>query len=190
MNLTDLLVPTFRNMLRTLQGLVDKAEAQFGADKAEALLSARLAPDMFPLATQIRFAVMQVFDGVRYLRGESWTTEFDEILAEGRNAGENPGTLVEARARINQALSRLDTLGHDALDQAPEDEPMALELPSGLVYDRARGQYARDWVLGQYYFHVMAAYAILRKEGIEIGKRDYVPHMFPYIRPGTMPARE
>jgi hypothetical protein len=36
----------------------------------------------------------------------------------------------------------------------------------------------------------MAAYAILRKEGVEIGKADYVPHMFPYIRPGTMPARE
>jgi hypothetical protein len=59
MNLTDLLVPTYRNMLRTLSDLLDKAVDQLGADKAEALLSARLAPDMFPLATQLRFACVQ-----------------------------------------------------------------------------------------------------------------------------------
>src|SRR5687768_17744599 len=52
MTLTDLLIPTYRNMLGTLRGLLDKAEAQLGADAADALLSARLAPDMFPLATQ------------------------------------------------------------------------------------------------------------------------------------------
>ncbi len=51
MTLTDLLIPTYRDMLRALRGLLDKAEAQVGAESAEALLSARLAPDMFPLAT-------------------------------------------------------------------------------------------------------------------------------------------
>ena len=45
-------------------------------------------------------------------------------------------------------------------------------------------QFARDWALGQFNFHVMAAYAILRKEGVEIGKADYVPHMFGYLRAG------
>jgi hypothetical protein len=59
MNLTDLLVPTYRNMLRTLRGLLDKAEAQLGGAGAEALLWARLAPDMYPLATQIRFAAFR-----------------------------------------------------------------------------------------------------------------------------------
>jgi hypothetical protein len=75
MNLTDLLIPTYRNMLRTLLGLLDKAGAQLGAEKAEALLSARLAPDMFPLATRIPFAALQVLDGVRHLRGEPWAAE-------------------------------------------------------------------------------------------------------------------
>ena len=50
-------------MLRMLLGLLDKAEAQLGADQAEALLSARLAPDMWPLATQLRFAAVQAQDG-------------------------------------------------------------------------------------------------------------------------------
>jgi hypothetical protein len=188
MNLTGLLVPTYRNMLGTLSGLLDKAEAQLGADRAEALLSARLAPDMFPLATQIRFTVAQAYEGPRRLRGEPDRPEIEEILNEGRNAGEKPGTLAEARARINEALAYLDTLGPDALDQALEDEPIALDLPMGIIFDFTRGQFARDWALGQFYFHVTAAYAILRKEGIAIGKADYVPHMFPYIRPGTMPA--
>jgi hypothetical protein len=190
MNLTHLLVPTYRNMLGTLRGLLDKAEAQLGAGKAEALLSARLAPDMFPLATQIRFALVQAYEGPRRLRGEPDRPEIEQILNEGRNAGDQPGTLVEARARIDEALSYLDTLGPDALDHAPEDEPIALDLPMGIIFDLTRGQFARDWALGQFYFHVTVAYAILRKEGVEIGKADYVPHMFPYIRPGTMPARE
>ena len=59
MNLTDLLVPTYRNMLGTLRGLLEKAESQLGSSGAEVLLRARLAPDMFPLATQIRFACLQ-----------------------------------------------------------------------------------------------------------------------------------
>jgi uncharacterized protein len=182
MNLTDLLVPTYRNMLQTLKGLLDKAEAQLGRDEAEALLSARLAPDMFPLATQIRFAAVQAYDGPRRLRGEEHRPEVEDVLNEGRNAGEHPGTLAEARARLDQALAYLDTLAPDALDHAPEDQPMVLDLPMGMTFDLTRAQFASDWALGQFYFHVMAAYAILRKEGVEIGKPDYIPHMFGYLR--------
>ena len=183
MTLTDLLIPTYRNMLHTLRGLLAKAEAQLGPEQAEALLSARLAPDMFPLATQIRFAVLQVLDGVRHLRGTPWTAELDEIVAEGRNAGERPGPLAEACARIDQALAHVDALGEKALDEEPEGAPLVLELPDGRKFDLTREQYARDWALGQFYFHLTAAYAILRSEGVEIGKADYVPHMFAYLRP-------
>jgi hypothetical protein len=183
MNLTRLLVPTWRNMLQTLRGLLDKAEAQLGSEKAEALLSARLAPDMFPLATQVRFAALQVLDGVRHLRGEPWTDELQDMADEGRSGGERPGTLADARARIDQALARVEALGDDALDGEPEDAPLVLKLPDGRKFDLAREQFARDWALGQFYFHVIAAYAILRSEGVEIGKADYVPHMFAYLRP-------
>jgi hypothetical protein len=181
MNLTQLLVPTYRNMLQVLKGLLDKAEAQLGAGKAEALLSARLAPDMFPLATQIRFAAVQAQEGPLRLLGRS-LEPIQPVLDEGRDAGERPGTLAEARARIDEALAFLDSLGPDSLDQAPEDQPLELTLPMGLTFDLTREQFARDWALGQFYFHVVAAYAILRKEGVEIGKTDFVPHMFAYLR--------
>lgn len=184
MTLTDVLVPTYRNMLRTLLGLLDKAEAQLGPDKAEALLSARLAPDMYPLATQIRFAAVQAFEGPRRLLGQPQLEQSEDILNEGRNAGDRPGTLAEARARIDQALAYVEALGPGALDQIGEDELLALDLPMGMTFDMTRNEFVRDWALGQFYFHIMAAYAILRKEGVEIGKRDYVPHMFAYLRTG------
>ena len=114
----------------------------------------------------------------------------DALLNEGRNAGEQPGMLAGARARIDEALAFLDGLGPDALDQAPAGDPLVLVLPIGLTFDLTREQFARDWAIGQFYFHVMAAYAILRSEGVEIGKADYVPHMFAYLRkPASPPAQ-
>ena len=56
-----------------------------------------------------------------------------------------------------------------------------------MILDLTAEQYARDWSLSQFYFHVMIAYAILRNNNVEIGKADYVAHMFPYIRPETIP---
>ncbi|HEX8415576.1 MAG TPA: DUF1993 domain-containing protein [Sphingomicrobium sp.] len=182
MTLTDLLLPTYRNMLNMLKGLLDKAELQLGPDRAEALLSARLAPDMWPLAAQLRFAALQAMEGAQRLRGDPVPEGFEDMLNEGRNAGDHPGTLAEARARIDQALAWLDTLGPDPFAAVSEDQPLVLDLPMGLTFDLTARQFARDWALSQFYFHVMAAYAILRKEGVEIGKADYVPHMFGYLR--------
>ena len=188
MTLTSLLVPTYRNMLRALLGMLDKAEAQLGTERADALLTARLAPDMWPLATQLRLAALQAEEAPLRLLGEPVSPRLDERLSEARNAGESPDTLAQARARIGEGLEFLDALAADALDQAPPNAPMALALPTGMTFDLSREQFARDWALGQFYFHLMSAYAILRSEGVEIGKRDYVPHMFGYLRPGTMPG--
>jgi hypothetical protein len=187
MTLTSLLVPTYRNMLRALLGMLDKAAAQLGAEPAEALLTARLAPDMWPLATQLRLAALQAQEAPLRLLGEP-VSSLDERLHEARNAGDAPGTLADARARIGEALEFLDALAPDALDQSPPDAMIELSLPTGMTFDLTREQFARDWALGQFYFHLMSAYAILRSEGVEIGKRDYVPHMFGYLRPGTMPG--
>ena len=66
--------------------------------------------------------------------------------------------------------------------------PIAHALPQGMVFDLTAEQYVRDWALPQFYFHVMTAYAILRAQGVELGKADYVAHMFAYLRPGTAPS--
>ncbi|APQ10698.1 hypothetical protein BJP27_03955 [Pseudomonas oryzihabitans] len=187
MTLTDILVPTYTNMLQALSTWLDKAEAQRPGGAAEALLVARLAPDMFPLATQIRFACVQAQEGVFRLHGQPFPPSLTTLLDEGRHAAEQPGTLAQARARISETLAELQ---RTVAEQSPvaEGTPLAHELPQGLVFDFSAEQYVRDWALSQFYFHVMTAYAILRAQGVELGKADYVAHMLPFLRPAAAPA--
>lgn len=186
MTLTNLLVPTYKQMLATLSAWLDKAGAQL-PDGAEALLSARLAPDMFPLATQLRFACVQAQEAVFRLQGEAFPASLQTLLEEARGAGEHPGSIADAQARIAETIVLLDAQGPGALDGDPE-RPIAHALPIGMIFDLTAEQYARDWALPQFYFHLMTAYAILRSHGVELGKADYVTHMFTYLRPGTTPA--
>ena len=105
-----------------------------------------------------------------------------------------------------QMLGALSAWLGKAEDEMPEEEvrslpaarlapdidparPIAHALPQGMVFDLTPEQYVRDWALPQFYFHVMAAYAILRARGVALGKADYVAHMFAYLRPGTLPAQ-
>ncbi|HEV7232682.1 MAG TPA: DUF1993 domain-containing protein [Sphingorhabdus sp.] len=187
MSLTNLLVPTFTQMLGTLSNWLAKAQVQLPAAEAEALLSARLAPDMFPLSTQIRFACVQVHEAISRLKGEAFSATREDLLTEGRSAGDQPGSIASAQTRIAETIALLESLGPDALD-ANADTAIAHELPNGMIFDLTAEQYARDWTLPQFYFHLMTAYAILRGQSVDLGKADYVPHMFQYIRPETMPT--
>src|SRR3569833_819402 len=128
MTLADLLIPTYRNNLNMLLVLLDKAEAQLGADATEALLSARLAPDMWPLATQLRLAALQAQEAPMRLLGQQMPGPLDELQTKARNGGEHPGTLAEARARIAEAHTNHDTHTPNTFDA---DQPMALDLPMG-----------------------------------------------------------
>ena len=190
MSLTDLLVPSFTQMLHGLSAWLDKAaahEAEAGGD-AEALLSRRLAPDMYPLASQVRFVCFIALEPCYRLRGLPVPEELEELRREGWNAGEKPGSISDAKAQIEKALAFLAALKPDALDGGG-DLPIALVLPGGITFDMTGAQYVRDWSLPQFYFHVSIAYAILRNHGVALGKVDYVAHMLGYVRPGTMPQR-
>nr|WP_272913273.1 DUF1993 family protein [Methylobacterium sp. SyP6R] len=121
--------------------------------------------------------------GDYWLRSEPLPQALDDLAREGREAGERPGSLSEAQACIAATLARLDALAPQALD-AGADSAATLELP-GLTFDMVGDDYARDWALPQFYFHLVTAYALLRSQGVQLGKTDYVPHMFGYLRPGT-----
>lgn len=174
-------------MLKGLSGWLDKAKGQLPTGQAETLLSARLASDMFPLSTQVRFACVQAQEGMFRVRGESFPRSIEVLLNEGRDGAERPGTLAEAKARIDETVALVDSLSADAFDEDLE-KSIAHALPTGMIFDLTVEQYARDWALAQFYFHVMTAYAILRNQGVDLGKADYITHMFAYLRPGTMPS--
>lgn len=175
---TALLVPTYRNMLTALSAWLDKAQASSDAD---ALMAARLAQDMYPLSTQIRFACVQVLEAIYRLQGKPLPEVAGALVAEGREAGDHPGTIAEGQRVIADTLAQVQALGGNALDM-DADAALAHELPNGMIMDLTAQQYARDWALPQFYFHVMAAYAILRQQGIDLGKADYCAHMLPFIR--------
>lgn len=185
--MTDTLLPTYTNMLTALSAWFGKAGEQLA--EPDAVLSVRLAPDMFPLSTQVRFACIQAYEGVSRLRGEAFPQVWHELLEEGRSGAEHPGTLAEAQARIQNTLSFLADLPPGTLNGSA-GRAVAHELPTGMVFDMTGAEYARDWALPQFYFHLMTAYAVLRHQGVQLGKADYLQHAFAYLRPGTMPAAQ
>ncbi len=186
MTLPDLLLPTYAQMLRALSSWLEKAGAG-REDGGDGLLTARLAPDMFPLATQVRFACVQAYEGVARLRDAPLPDAVQTLLAEGRGAGDAPGTLADAQARIAETIAMVEGAA-GAMPAVDPARAIAHALPQGMIFDLSAEQYARDWAIPQFYFHVMTAYAILRAEGAALGKADYVAHMFAYLRPGTMPG--
>ncbi len=186
MTLMTLLAPTFLQMLGALSAWLAKAEKDMLQAEAEALLAARLAPDMFPLATQIRFACVQAQEALYHLTGQAFPPSADQLREEALQADEQPGTIADAQARIAETLAIVNSMAENTPDVDPA-QPLAHTLPVGIIMDFTAGQYARDWALGQFYFHLMAAYAILRHRGVALGKLDYVAHLLPYVRPGTMP---
>ena len=187
--LTDLVIPTFRNQLTALLAWLDKGEAhatEHGNDP-QALLGVRLAVDMFPLGTQLRFASYLAREAVYRLRHQDVPEEITAIRTHGATRPDEPGTLDECRAILRDALAFVNGVAPGELDAAA-DQPLAHALPMGMIFDLNGWTYARDWALPQVSFHVDMAYALLRSAGVPLGKRDYVPHMFAYLRPGTMPG--
>jgi hypothetical protein len=185
MMLRDILVPTYVQMLGALSAWLGKVDEEKFGDGAQPILTARLAPDMFPLSTQVSFACVQAQEGVFRLRRETFPPSIEMLLDQGRNAAERPGSIADARERIAATISIVEAAAADACEIDPTT-PIAHALPQGMVFDLTAEQYVRDWALPQFYFHVMTAYAILRARGVELGKADYVAHMFAYVRSGAL----
>lgn len=157
---------TYANMLGTLDHIVTKAE---GHEKGEALLQARLAEDMFPLHTQIRFTLDQVVTALNRLGNAGAAADESDIAS-----------FAEAHARIKAARELVANT--DPATWPASGDMVEFTLPNGMTFAMQAHEYCRDWATAQFYFHLMAAYAILRAEGLAIGKIDYVGYMMRYIK--------
>ena len=176
--LYDLTVPAYQNGLKALSAELSRALA-WGSENGIGELQfavARLAPDMFPLASQIRFTCTQALQPFARL-GVSDVPEFVEDAVD----------FVGMQDQIARALAFLDTIGRETLGDAL-DQSVSFTLPNGMTFDMTALDYLRDWAQPQFYFHRVAAYAVLRHMGVPLGKADYVSYMMRYLRPGTAPA--
>jgi len=168
MTLHDHSIAVYRSRINTLLGLLTKAEAH---PKGDALLEARLAEDMHPLGTQVRF--------VANLPGETLPRLTDREFV---SRDENETTLAAAKSRLIETAELMDSIAPDELVAA--DKTLVVDLPNGMEFTLTAEEYVRDWSLPNFYFHLTTAYAILRMQGLDIGKIDFMPHMMPYMTKG------
>ena len=160
----DASVPVIKQMLASLSELLAKAEAHAAEKKIEpaALLQARLFPDMFPLARQVQIAC-------------DFAKSIPSRLAgiEVPAYDDTEQTFEQLQARIAKTLALID--GIDPASFAGS-ETIQIVLRPGTPKERTiSGQsYLFNYGLPQFFFHVTTAYALLRHNGVEVGKKDYM----------------
>lgn len=157
-------VPVFKQMLSSLSAILDKAKSYSDENKIapENLLKAKLFPDMFDLIRQVQIAsdfakgVSARLADIDVPRHEDTETSFDEL-----------------RVRINKTLAFIDSLTSAQINDSEERE---IVTQAGTPKEKKfLGQnYLLHYGLPHFFFHVTTAYDILRSNGIEIGKRDYI----------------
>ena len=155
--------PRFVHMLKALSALLDKAQAHCDARKIDplALTQFRLYPDMFPLTRQVQIACDTAKGAVARLAGVEIPKHED-----------TEQTFADLKARIAKTIDFIGSVPAAKIDGSEERE-VVLKMRAGDM--RFTG---RDYLLGfaypNFYFHVTTAYAILRHNGVEVGKRDFL----------------
>jgi hypothetical protein len=157
-------LPVCTTMLSNLQHMLDRAQAFVDNKKCDpaALTQFRLAPDMLPFTRQVQIACDAVKNGVARISG-----------VEAPKFEDTETTLAELTSRIEKTLAFLKTVPADKLDGTETKE---ITFPVGKDATRTmQGEaYLKHWMLPNLFFHVTMAYAILRHNGVELGKKDYL----------------
>lgn len=157
-------VPVLKQMLTALRTILAKTDTHLAAKAIEpdAVLQARLFPDMFPLIKQVQIAA-------DFSRGIAARLAGVDVPAmEG-----NQKTFADLDALLAQTLAFLDSVNASQF-QGKEDSEIVLR-PGTPKEKKLSGQaYLANYGLPQFFFHVSTAYAILRHNGMDIGKRDYM----------------
>ncbi len=157
-------LPVFQTALTNLLHCLNKAEANAAARgfDANVFVQTRLAPDMLPFAAQIRIACDAAKNGTARLAGIE-TPRFED----------NETTFAELQARVRKTLDWLATVPAASIDGREE---AAITFPVGRDKTRTMtGEaYLKHWALPNVFFHVTTAYALLRHNGVDLGKTDYL----------------
>jgi hypothetical protein len=155
--------PRFVNVLKNLSAILDKAQAYADARKIDptVLTSSRLYPDMFTMARQVQSACDSAKGAVARLAGVEIPKHED-----------TEQTLAELKARIAKTIDFIDSVKAGQIDGS-EDKPILLKI-RGQEVKYTGMQYLLGFAHPNFYFHVTTAYDILRHNGVEIGKRDYI----------------
>lgn len=156
-------IPVFIRMLGNLSSILDKAAAHAEAKKIDPaiFINARLAPDMYPLNRQIQIATDMVKGCAARLAG-----------IEVPSYEDNESTFPDLQARIAKTVAFLQSVSAEQINSS-EEQTVTLTL-RGKETSFLGQPYLLNFVLPNFYFHITVAYAILRHNGLEIGKMDFI----------------
>jgi hypothetical protein len=156
-------VPVLRQILGGLAAILTKAEAHVDAKKLDpnALLQARLYPDMFPLVRQVQLAT-DFAKGMAARLGGVDVPRYDDVETD----------FAGLQARLEKTLAFIDSVPREAIDAGAERD---ITIGTGANQRQFKGQaYLLHYALPNFYFHATTAYDLLRHNGLEIGKRDFI----------------
>ncbi len=166
----ELTVPQFIKTLKNLDGFLDKASAFADHKKfdMEVLLNARLAPDQFNFIRQVQITCDTAKLAASRLTGKAAPVQED-----------NEKTLTEVRARIHSVIAYLETFNPEDFMNAHQ---VVITQPRWEGKTLTGSDYVIHHVIPNFYFHTTTAYSILRHNGVDVGKKDYLGTM-PYKMP-------
>lgn len=156
-------VPVFTRMLTNLSAILTKAEVHAGVKRIDlsVFISARLAPDMLPLTSQIQIACDSAKGAAARLAG-----------VEIPSFPDTETTFPELQARIAKTLDFIKSVPAAQIDGS-EDKVIKLKIRGREV--ELKGQFfLQHFAMANFYFHITTAYDILRHNGVEIGKQDFL----------------
>ena len=165
LSLYDAFVPSARQILHGLRGLVDKGEAhvrEAGIADSE-LLEARLAEDMWTLPWHVRACWVHTAYTFDQIKDGEFTPDFTDI----------PGDWDAMRAMIDDALGKLDQLDADTVE-ALSDKTVGFVLGGKRLMELTGQDFLLSFNQPNYYFHATTFYDILRAKGVALGKRDFM----------------
>lgn len=156
-------VPVFRQILSSLSTILTKAEQYVDARKLDpdALLQARLFPDMFPLLRQVQLASDFAKGAAARLAGIE-VPRYDDVEHD----------FASLQARIEKTLAFIDSVPRAAIEDGAQRD---VTVGTGANQREFKGlPYLLHFALPHFYFHATTAYAILRHNGLDIGKKDFI----------------
>ena len=156
-------VPRFVNILGNLSNILDKAQAHVDAKKIDGttLTNYRLFPDMLPMTTQVQIACDAAKGVVGRLAGVEMPV-FDD----------KETTLAELKARVDKTIAFIQSVPAEKIDGSEDKDIVIVRRDKETSYKGM--QFLLGHAIPNFYFHVTTAYNILRHNGVEIGKRDFL----------------
>ena len=158
-------VELFDTRLNTLGLLIQQGASHFGDD---GFLALRLVEDMLPLGTQIAFTCNQPHNFAQWVQGE-------EVI----NLDSEIASVDQATRLVSATRAALSSLDLESTNLPPEKR---LDFGPDRYAELSGDEYVNDFLVPNFYFHLVTTYDILRANGVQLGKANYMAHLLGRVK--------